>query len=137
MGTDCNDAEQQTIEATFEVTSWDEAPIEEDGTEPRVTRAVVEKDYRGQITGSSLTQWLMAYDPQGSATFVGLERLTGSIGGREGTVVLQHVGAFTDGAAVATLTIVPGSATGALEGVTGGGDFRADPAGSIQLDMSG
>ena len=55
--------------------------------------------------------------------------------GCEGSVVLQHVGAFADGAATATLTVVAGSGTGALASLTGGGDFRADPGGKVRLDL--
>jgi hypothetical protein len=125
----------QTIEARFDVKSWDEAPIDDDEALPKVTRAVVTKEYAGDLSGSSLTEWLMAYDADGSAAFVGMERITGAVDGIDATFVLQHVGAFADGAATATLTVVPGSGTGSLEGVTGGGDFRADPAGSVHLEL--
>ena len=46
---------------------------------------------------------------------------------------MQHVGQFADGAATATLTIVSG--TDELRETRGGGDFRADPAGTVVLDL--
>ena len=97
------------IEATFEVTSWDEEPFDDGVGVSKLTRAVVAKEYAGDITGTSTTEWLMAYEPDKSATFVGLERIRGTVGGKRGSLVVQHVGQFADGAATATLTIVSGT----------------------------
>jgi hypothetical protein len=47
--------------------------------------------------------------------------------------VLQHVGKYADGAATAALTVLSG--TGDLAEAAGTGDFRADPAGSITIDL--
>lgn len=131
-----------TIDATFDVTSWDEEPF--DGvadpdlplsrlTISKLTRASVQKKYAGDVDGTSATEWLMAYNADGSAAFVGLERVKGEIAGRTGTLVLQHVGEFRDGVAKATLTVVGG--TDELGRATGGGEFLADPAGSISLSL--
>jgi hypothetical protein len=122
-------------EATFQVTNWDEAPVDEQPGTAKVTRAAVTKTYDGDITGSSVTEWLMAYADSGDATFVGLERLVGSVSGRDGSLVLEHVGTFADGAARALLRVVPGTGTGALASVAGNGDFLADPSGSVTLDL--
>jgi Protein of unknown function (DUF3224) len=78
----------------------------------------------------------MAYAADGTATFVGIERITGTIGGHDGSIVLRHVGTFADGAAVADLQVVAGSGTGALAATTGDGDFRADPQGAVTLRLS-
>lgn len=121
------------ISATFEVTSWEETPIDEAAGVAKLTQAVVTKRYSGEIDGSSSTTWLMAYDPEGTATFVGLERITGTVADREGTLVVQHVGQFKDRSADAALTIVSG--TGDLNGAAGDGTFRADPSGSVTLNM--
>ena len=123
------------IRASFTVDDWNERPaLEADGT-TKVTQATVAKTYTGGVEGSSTTEWLMAYADDGTATFVGIERIVGSIGGDDGSVVLQHVGRFAAGAAVAELNVVPGTGTGALEHVTGDGDFRADPQGAITLRL--
>jgi hypothetical protein len=79
-------------------------------------------------------EYLLAYRPDGTAGFVGIERITGVVDGREGGLVLQQVGNFAAGAAVATLTVLGGS--GALDGVTGTGDMVADPAGKVTLELS-
>src|SRR6202035_2496960 len=96
----------------------------------------VKKKYSGGIDGVSATEWLMAYAEDGSATFVGIERVTGTIAGHNGSGVLQHVGAFAQGAAKGNLTVVPGCSTDGLVSATGTGDFLADPQGSVSLDLT-
>jgi hypothetical protein len=124
-----------TIQATFEITNWDEQPLDGSVGGSKLTRASVTKRYAGDVDGTSTTEWLMAYRPDSTAAFVGLERVTGTVGGRPGTLVLQHVGTFRDGAATATLTVVTG--TDDLAGATGTGDFVADPGGRITLTLEG
>lgn len=63
----------------------------------------------------------MMYRSDGSATFVGLERISGRIGGRSGTFVLQRLGVFEGGQAKESYSVVPGSATGELRGLRGAG----------------
>ena len=123
-----------TVDATFDVASWDEEPFDTAVGGSKLTRASVQKKYSGDVEGTSATEWLMSYNTDGSAAFVGLERIKGKIGGHQGTLVLQHVGEFRDGSAKATLTVVGG--TDELGQVTGSGDFLADPAGSISLSLS-
>lgn len=125
------------LTATFQISSWDETPFDEGTGVAKLTEALVDKTYDGDIEGTSKTKWLMAYAPDKTATFVGLERIQGTIGGRHGSLVLQHIGTFADGSANAELTIVSG--TNELRDVTGSGSFTADPSGSITLalDASG
>lgn len=121
------------IEATFTIENWDEQPFDVVPDTAKLTNALVTKAYRGAVNGTSATEWLMAYAADGTATFVGIERITGSVDGRSGSLVLQHVGTFEDGSATATLTVISGS--GDLDGATGSGKMVADPAGSITLDL--
>jgi hypothetical protein len=123
------------IKAAFEVTNWEEHPFDDRPDTAKVTKATVTKDYSGDIEGSSVTEWLMAYADDGTATFVGLERVSGKVAGGSGSVVLQHVGTFEDGAAKATLTVLSGCGSGDLADVTGNGTFLADPGGQVQLDL--
>jgi hypothetical protein len=122
------------MEATFEISSWDETPFEEweDG---KLTRAVIAKKYSGDITGDATLEYVMAYRADGTAAFVGIERIRGTVDGRDGGLVLQGVGSFADGAAVATLTVVGSS--GSLTGVDGTGEMVADPSGRVTLELSG
>ncbi len=123
------------IEARFEIANWDETPFDEGVGVSKLTEALVGKKYSGDVDGTSTTKWLMAYSPDKTATYVGIERIKGTVGGKRGSLVLLHDGSFADGAATATLRVVSG--TDELAGATGGGKFRADPAGSIALDLDG
>ena len=123
------------IKAEFEIAGWDESPFEASDEETKLTEALVKKKYSGDVEGTSTTKWLMAYAPNKSATYVGIEHITGTVGGKRGGLVLLHDGEFTDGVATAVMRIVSG--TGELSGATGGGKFRADPAGSVVLDLDG
>jgi hypothetical protein len=123
------------IEARFEIASWDEIPFEDSDDTTKLTEALVSKRYDGDINGTSTTKWLMAYAPDKSALFVGVEHITGTIGGKKGGIVLLHDGEYRDGVASAELRVASG--TDELADVAGTGKFRADPAGSMTLDLDG
>jgi len=63
----------------------------------------------------------MIYRGDGSAAFVGLERVVGRIGSKSGTFVLQRLGAYEGGQAKESYSVIPGSATGDLLGLRGDG----------------
>ena len=63
------------------------------------------------------------------------KHITGTVGGMAGGLVLLHDGSFRDGVASASLRVASG--TGELSNAGGTGKFRADPAGSITLDLDG
>ena len=116
---------QNHAKATFGIKSWDEKPYNEIEGAPKLTRAAVTKSYQGDIEGEGKVEYLMMYRADGSATFTGLERVTGSIGGRSGSFVLEHSGFFENGIAKVRLSVVPGSGTGDLKGLKGEGGFNA------------
>ena len=124
----------EQVSATFEIASWEEVPFDQGTGVAKLTEALVGKNYSGDVEGTSTTKWLMAYAPDQTATFIGLERIKGTVAGRHGSLVLQHLGTFENGSADATLTVVSG--TNELKSVSGGGTFKADPAGSVTLDLS-
>ena len=111
--------------ATFQVKSWDEKPYDEIDEGPKLTRASVTKSFRGDIEGEGTLEYLMIHRDDGSASFVGLERVVGRVGDRSGTFVLQHSGTFEGGTAKATWFVVPGSGTGDLRGLRGEGGFAS------------
>ncbi|KUI21537.1 hypothetical protein AU193_03290 [Mycobacterium sp. GA-1285] len=123
------------IEATFQIASWDETPFEDGDEATKLTEALVTKRYEGDIQGTSTTKWLLAYAPDKSALFVGIEHVTGTIVGATGGLVLLHDGAYRDGVATAEVRIASG--TGGLAEAAGSGKFRADPAGALTLDVDG
>jgi hypothetical protein len=110
-------------EATFVLKSWDEKPYNEMEGVPKLTRVSSTKSYQGDIAGEGKLEYLMMYRSTGSASFIGLERVVGSVGGRSGSFVLQHSGIFEDGIARVVLSVVPGSGTADLHGMRGEGGF--------------
>ena len=112
----------KTANARFAIKSWDEKPYSENQGEPKLSRASVTKTYTGDIEGESQVEYLMMYRGDGSAAFVGLERVAGRIGGKTGTFVLQRTGAFEGGQAKESYVVVAGSATGDLSGLRGEGN---------------
>ena len=62
------------ITASFEVTGWDEHAFDVHAGAAKLTRAKVAKSYRGDVAGDSVTEWLMAYGEDGSASFVGKQK---------------------------------------------------------------
>ncbi len=105
----------------FSITSWDEKPYSEGEDLPKMTRAAVAKTFTGDIAGEGHLEYLMMYRSDGSAAFVGLERIVGRLAGRAGSFVLQRTGVFENGMAKESYSVVPGSGTGELEGLRGEG----------------
>lgn len=112
---------KQTANARYAIKSWEEKPYVEEQDLPKLTRASVAKTYTGDIMGEGQVEYLMMYRPDGSTTFVGLERVVGHIAGKAGSFVLQRTGVFEDGQAKESYSVIPGSATGELHGLLGEG----------------
>ena len=108
--------------ARFAIKSWDEKPYSEGPEQPKLTRASVNKTYTGDLDGDAQVEYVMMYRSDGSAAFVGLERFVGRLGGRSGSFVLHRTGVFEGGEAKESYQVIPGSATGDLAGLTGGGN---------------
>lgn len=117
--------------ATYSPTKWDEKPYEQSPT-TKLTKASVEFAFTGQMEGQGLVEYLMFYkafdesDPhKTTATYVGLIRFKGRLNGKTGSFVLEDRGMFEGGAANSILTIIPGSGTDDLRGITGSGTYTA------------
>jgi hypothetical protein len=80
----------------------------------------IDKRYHGDLDGPSRGQMLTAgTDVKGSAVYVAVERVNGTLQGRSGAFVLHHAGIMTRGAATLVVSVVPDSGTGELAGLTG------------------
>ena len=80
----------------------------------------------------------MVYGQDNTARYVGLQRVDGTVGGKTGSFVVESNGAFDGGEAKGTWSVIPGSGTGDLAGLTGEGTFIA-PLGekaTISLDYT-
>ena len=112
---------KKTASARFAIENWDEKPYSEGQNQPKLTRATVTKTLTGDIEGESQTDYLMMYRADGTAAYVGLERVTAKIAGKSGTFVLQRTGVFEGGQAKESYSVIPGSGTGGLQGLRGDG----------------
>ena len=112
---------KNTATARFAIKTWDEKPFAEGDDLPKLTRAIVTKTFSGDIAGEGHVEYLMMYRADGSATFVGLERVVGRIGNKTGTFVLQRTGTFENGQAKDSYSVIPESGTGELVGLKGDG----------------
>jgi Protein of unknown function (DUF3224) len=91
-----------------------------DAADAAVGRMTIDKQFHGDLTATSRGEMLTAgTSVKGSAGYVAMEKVTGTLKGRTGTFVLQHSGTMTRGAPQLSVTVVPDSGTGQLAGVTG------------------
>jgi Protein of unknown function (DUF3224) len=112
--------------AGIEVTGWEPETFDEAETGPKLVRIGVRETFSGDIAGTGRAAMLQALSADGSASFVGLERVTGSVGGRSGSFVLQDTGTLAaDGTVTGEWFVVAGSGTGQLAGLSGAGGFTA------------
>ncbi len=114
---------------TFEITGWNEEDFEELDGGGKLTHAEVSQTFTGAIEGAGSVRWLMCYRPDRSADWVGLQLIDGEVGGRKGSFVLRSAGVFDSPKAAGDWTVVTGSATGELAGLSGSGRIEA-PMGS-------
>ncbi len=121
---------------TFDVASWDEKSYQDLDGGSKLTLASVTQKFDGDIAGEGAARWLMFYRDDGTARFVGLQRVSAKLGKHTGTFVLETAGDFDGKTATWDASVVPGSATGELEGLTGKGTFGAPhgPTASFELD---
>ncbi len=104
---------------TFEVKLNPQVPDDKVG-DPSVGRMSIDKQFHGDLEATSKGQMLaVRTDVKGSAGYVAMERVTGSLHGHSGTFALQHSGTMTRGAQKLTVTVVPDSGTGELVGLGG------------------
>jgi len=95
-------------------------PPEEKVGDPTVGRMAIDKQFHGDLEATSKGQMLSTMgDVKGSAGYVAMERVSGTLHGRKGTFALQHSGTMTRGAPSLKITVVPDSGTGELVGLAG------------------
>ena len=112
---------------TFEV-KLNPQPADDYADATALARMTIDKEFRGDLEGTSKGQMLSAGTPiRNSAGYVAIERVTGTLQGRTGTFILQHSGTMNRGAPSLVVSIVPDSGTGGLEGISG----------TMTIDVSG
>jgi hypothetical protein len=102
--------------------------VAEDGADASLARMTIDKQFHGDLEGTSKGVMLAssATIVKGSGGYVAMERVTGTLKGRAGSFVLQHSGTMTRGTPQLSVTVVPDSGTGQLEGITGSLTIKID-----------
>jgi hypothetical protein len=109
----------QTAQGTFEVKTAP-MPPDEATAATSIGRFSLDKAYRGDLEGASAGEMLGGGNPAtGTAGYVAMEQVTGTLHGRRGSFALQHFGSMQDGKFDLNVRVVPGSGTGELEGIAG------------------
>ncbi|HEX7158619.1 MAG TPA: DUF3224 domain-containing protein [Edaphobacter sp.] len=93
---------------------------QEDRIDATLGRMTIDKHFHGDLEATSKGQMLSASTAtKGSAGYVAIEVVTGTLNGRTGTFTLQHVGTMNRGKPSLLITVVPDSGTGQLAGLSG------------------
>jgi hypothetical protein len=82
-------------------------------------RMTFDKTFSGGLSATSQGEMLSAMTPSGSGAYVAIEQVTGTLAGRQGSFVLQHQGSRQNGQDALSVTVVPDSGTGELQGLSG------------------
>src|SRR4051794_17004325 len=110
----------------------EEAYAEADGVE--LSRVHISRTFSGDLEGESTAE-LMIAKSEGGGGYVGHDKVAGTLAAKTGTFVFQHTGIMGSGGVTNTGTIVPGSGTGELEGISGEGTMLADEEGNHILTL--
>ena len=113
-----------TSKSMFTIKDWKDEPSGELGGGTKLTRTKATQSYRGAILGEGVVEYLMCAGAEGVTHFVGFERVAGTLDGKTGSFIIQHVGTFA-GEPRSDWTVVAGSGTGELVGVAGKGSYAA------------
>jgi hypothetical protein len=113
---------------TFTMKTWDEQIVggREDG--PRFAHVHATFTYTGIIEGTSVADSLLYYAGEGYSagglTSPGYERIEGVLGGRKGSFIVRHEVGYDEQGVRGTFTVVPGSGTEELAGISGSGTIE-------------
>ena len=102
-------------------------------------RMTIDKQFHGDLNATSKGEMIAAQTQvKGSAGYVAIERVTGTLKGLGGSFALQHSATMTRGVPDLSIIVVPDSGTGELKGITGKMDIIIAPDGkhSYTFDYS-
>jgi len=110
----------QRAAGPFDVKVVPQKPDTQIARAANLSRLTIDKRFHGDLEGISKGEMLATQtEVPGSAGYVAMERVTGTLKGRKGSFVLQHSATMTRGATTSSNAVVPDSGTGELAGITG------------------
>ena len=120
--------------APFTNDRYDEVPYADaDGAE--LSRVHISRTFTGDLVGESTAEVMIAKS-EGGGGYVGHDRISGTLNGKSGTFVIQHGGIMGPDGISNTGTIVPGTGTGELHGISGEGTLLEDEDGNHMLTLT-
>jgi hypothetical protein len=123
-----------TVSGAFEVKMTPQASVSESA---QIGRFALDKTYHGDLEATAAGEMLAVMTGEkGSAGYVAVERVTGTLGGRRGTFALQHSATMNRGTPDLTITVIPDSGTDGLAGLTGRMQIRIEPGGKHFYDFT-
>jgi hypothetical protein len=120
-----SDQATQRANGIITVHKYEPATYSEPDAGPVLTRIHVEESFSGDIVGEGVVEFLQSSLPDGPASFVGIERVAGTIAGKQGTFLLQDTGTVVGKDVSGEWFVVPASGTGELTALRGTGGFKA------------
>ena len=103
----------------FQITNWDESALQQLPDTQKITQAKVTQSYQGDILGNSEIHYVMNYDKDGNAKFVGFEVIEATVNGQECQLTLQHNGTFEQGIAKSHFLVLASSSLPEIINLTG------------------
>src|SRR5215470_7356937 len=127
----------EKIHATgnINVKTYDPKPYDEPSEGPKLLWTHVTESFSGDIQGDGVAHFLQVVHSDGTTSFVGVERVTATLGQKQGTFVFQDSGTVRGSKVAGTWFVVPGSGTGQLKGLRGEGGFNADLGKSAAITL--
>ncbi len=121
-------------DSSFDITAWDQDEIDRDGAFG-LGKAVVKKTFSGDIEGTTVAHLLLGGVEGGGMAYSGFERFDVSVSGRKGSFVLLHHATMSASGGEASWTILDGSGTGELDGISGTGEIVRHDDGSHDFTL--
>jgi hypothetical protein len=131
----------QTTPSTKETTMSAHGPFDvklvpqDDKLNDGISRMVLDKQYHGDLEGSSKGQMLATGSTKSSGVYVAVETFTGTLQGKAGGFALYHTGIMAKGAPNLNINVVPDSGTGQLAGISGKMTITVAPDGKHAYDF--
>lgn len=122
----------QTLTGQFQIKDWQETTQNENEGLKR-SLANVKLEYSGDIVGNSELQYLLSYQADGSADFVGFENINSTVNDASGSMILRHLGRFVDGVASSQFEVIQSTFEDKLIGAKG--DFTSGENGQAHYTI--
>jgi Protein of unknown function (DUF3224) len=108
---------------------------QDDKPDNGINRMLLDKQFHGDLEGTSKGQMLATGSPKSSAVYVAIETFMGMLQEKSGSFALHHTGIMSKGSPTLTIRVVPDSGTGQLAGISGTMEINIAPDGKHSYDL--